>query len=101
MAVEPYSSVYECFESIRRTLEAEGLPVSVGGQLQSGDPDKLPELYHRVSGILDKEQRIHHGVVIDTETPHGLGGLDSPELIGRQWPPSPSSSRVGGRRSSC
>ncbi|MUG85105.1 response regulator [Paenibacillus timonensis] len=80
IAVEPYSSVYECFESIRRTLEAEGLPVSVGGQLQSGDPDKLPELYHRVSGILDKEQRIHHGVVIDTETPHGLGGLDSPEL---------------------
>lgn len=78
-AVEPYSSVYECLESVRRALEIAGLSATVGGQLQAGDPDRLPELYHRVSGILDERQRIHQGVVIDTEIPQALGGPDSPD----------------------
>lgn len=79
-AVESYSSVYECLESVRRDLEIAGLSATVGGQLQAGDPDRLPELYHRVSGILDERQRIHQGGVIDTEIPQALGGPDSPDL---------------------
>ncbi|MDU4694861.1 MAG: response regulator [Paenibacillus sp.] len=81
-AVESYSSVYECLESIRCTLEKAGLSATVGGQQQAGDPDRLPEFYHRVSGILDERQRIHQGVVIDTEISPApaLGGSDNLDL---------------------
>lgn len=79
-AADAYSSVYQCLESVRKTLEAAGLAATIGGQLLSGDPDRLPELYHRMSGILDERQPVHQGIVVDTEIPHALGHLEGSEL---------------------
>lgn len=68
-AAEMYSSIYESLESLRRFLETRGMKSAIGGQLQSGEPGKLPELYYRISGILNEQQRIHQAIVLDTDVP--------------------------------
>ncbi|MDN4068629.1 response regulator [Paenibacillus vini] len=60
-----YSTVYECLESARRHLSIQGIEVTIGGQLQPAEPGKLPELYYRMTEILNEHQRIHQGAVLD------------------------------------
>ncbi|MGG6314156.1 response regulator transcription factor [Paenibacillus macerans] len=71
------SSVLEYLESVRRYLDNLGIRSAIGGQLPSGDPGRLPELYYRMSGILNEQQRIAHGIVVDTEVPLPLASQDS------------------------
>lgn len=59
--LDMYSSVYECLESARRHLHDCGIDAMLGGQVLSPEPEKLPELYHRVSSILNERQRIMKG----------------------------------------
>ncbi len=61
-----YSTVYECLESTRRHLSMQGIEVTIGGQFQSVEPDKLPELYYRVTEMINENQRIHQGSVLDS-----------------------------------
>ncbi|MGZ7442562.1 response regulator [Paenibacillus sp. TH7-28] len=79
--LDMYSSVYECLESARRHLHARGMDVMLGGQVLAPEPEKLPELYHRVSAILNERQRIMKGTVLDTGLPvaelePGEGGME-------------------------
>lgn len=67
--LDMYSSVYECLESARRHLHDCGIDAMLGGQVLSPEPEKLPELYHRVSSILNERQRIMKGGVLDTGLP--------------------------------
>ncbi|MEF2966805.1 response regulator [Paenibacillus sp. M1] len=69
-AVDSFSSLYECLESVRRHLHAHGLAAIVGGQPPSPESGRLPEMYHRLSGIVDQQQRIAEGfAVVDTGVP--------------------------------
>ncbi|WP_338543842.1 response regulator transcription factor [Paenibacillus tundrae] len=68
-ALDWYSSMHECLESLRRHLYEEGLDGIIGGQLMSADVDQLPELYYRITSILTTQQRLKHGLVLDTGNP--------------------------------
>ncbi|WP_410771703.1 response regulator [Fontibacillus sp. BL9] len=64
-----YSTVYECLESARRHLYNQGVDVTIGGQLQPAEPGKLPELYYRMTEMLNEHQRINQGTVLDSGVP--------------------------------
>ncbi|MEK4274138.1 response regulator transcription factor [Paenibacillus sp. FSL R7-0026] len=68
-ALEVYSSVHECLESLRRHLVAHDIDAIIGGQLLFAESGNLPELYHRMSSILSEQQRLKQGIVLDTGNP--------------------------------
>ncbi|WP_339199616.1 response regulator [Paenibacillus sp. FSL P4-0176] len=68
-ALEVYSSVHECLESMRRHLVAHDIDAIIGGQLLFAESGNLPELYHRMSSILSEQQRLKQGIVLDTGNP--------------------------------
>lgn len=70
--LDRYSSLYECLESVRRHLSKQGMDVMIGGQLLTGESGRLPELYHRISGIIGEQQRINQGCALDTGNPVSL-----------------------------
>lgn len=68
-ALEVYSSVHECLESLRRHLVAHHIDAIIGGQLLFAESGNLPELYHRMSSIVSEQQRLKQGIVLDTGNP--------------------------------
>ncbi|RCX20576.1 two-component system response regulator YesN [Fontibacillus phaseoli] len=64
-----YSTVYECMESARRHLYSHGIDATIGGQLQPAEPGKLPELYYRLTEMINEHQRINQGTVLDSGVP--------------------------------
>lgn len=59
-----FTSVYECLESARLHLHSAGIDVTIGGQLQPSEPGKLPELYYRLTQMINERQRINQGCVL-------------------------------------
>lgn len=81
-ALDWYSSMHECLESLRRHLLEAGMDVMIGGQLMSADSEQLPELYYRITSVLTSQQRLKHGLVLDMGNPVSIvrsetNGLDS------------------------
>ncbi|WP_128102100.1 response regulator [Paenibacillus sp. DCT19] len=81
-ALDWYSSMHECLESLRRHLLEAGMDGMIGGQLMSADSDQLSELYYRITSVLTTQQRLKHGLVLDTGNPVSIArsetnGLDS------------------------
>ncbi|WP_435922241.1 response regulator transcription factor [Paenibacillus sp. DYY-L-2] len=70
-----FSSLYECMEAARRELHSGGMDVTIGGQLQAAEPVKLPELYYRLTELLNEQQLINRGcVLLDRGQPTTISG---------------------------
>lgn len=61
-----YSSIYECLETMRRTLSQQGLEFTIGGQLLTAEAGRLTDIYYRMSGLVEEHQRLMQGSVLDT-----------------------------------
>ncbi|MBB6020013.1 two-component system response regulator YesN [Paenibacillus sp. JGP012] len=68
-AMDSYTSMYECLETLRRTLATHEIHVMIGGQPLSSERDKVTDIYHRIGSLLAEQQRLMQGITLDTGNP--------------------------------
>lgn len=77
-----YTSMYECLETLRRTLATYEMHVMIGGQPLSSERDNVTDIYHHIDFLLAEQQRLMQGITLDTGNPVSMvrsdaGVLDS------------------------